>query len=485
MNAPGEIVERMSRSARPELFDGIAQPEVLISLVLANLMSPSLWEFATRIQEHVNRQNPGRRSDADVLRQVQDYVNAHLYHMAPLEVDDLWGLAPLDEERARLGAARVDYAVDSIVNHLEALRAVGALHPNQDIVPVIRNGLFPQYEYSIVDVIHAHCRHLQRTKHKPFGITSCADETILICALAVALRLIPFSSIVLMGAPVHYTALLEVGNETQWINAKKECFDREDWRKLVFEAEGKVDPDAIQQTFDARADLDRVITPCGEAIFPERRSTVAQQDLENILNGIEAFFGTRLRQLAGIAPGSIGYDAPEIPKHAMLEIDRAQDADTTRQAVHALTGQYPGTAIEQSLYGYRDLSVRHPEAYLVAASRGRRLRSVAAGCRSIDEAIGQVRAIAGNESIFGDADRIALPDEVILFGTGTARDKSLLLLGLIVLAEAIPAAIKRDCEVVLTEGQSYVRTGPDWWMADRWEKACPPAEPAVVRWTGG
>jgi hypothetical protein len=47
--------------------------------------------------------------------------------------------------------------------------------------------------------------------------------------------------------------------------------------------------------------------------------------------------------------------------------------------------------------------------------------------RTLDDAIVYVEAIPGRESIFNDADRIAMPDEVIRLQTGTERDRELLL----------------------------------------------------------
>ncbi|HEY1300113.1 MAG TPA: hypothetical protein VGF07_06425 [Stellaceae bacterium] len=45
----------------------------------------------------------------------------------------------------------------------------------------------------------------------------------------------------------------------------------------------------------------------------------------------------------------------------------------------------------------------------------------------IEDALRAVTAIAGNASVFDDPDRIAMPDETLRFGTGTDRDKDLLL----------------------------------------------------------
>jgi hypothetical protein len=46
--------------------------------------------------------------------------------------------------------------------------------------------------------------------------------------------------------------------------------------------------------------------------------------------------------------------------------------------------------------------------------------------RSYQEVIALIRQIEGTESIFGDRDRIAMPDETLELGTGTDRDKALL-----------------------------------------------------------
>ena len=42
-------------------------------------------------------------------------------------------------------------------------------------------------------------------------------------------------------------------------------------------------------------------------------------------------------------------------------------------------------------------------------------------------ALAIVKSITGHESIFGSRDRIAMPDETLLFNTGNDRDRALLL----------------------------------------------------------
>jgi hypothetical protein len=76
---------------------------------------------------------------------------------------------------------------------------------------------------------------------------------------------------------------------------------------------------------------------------------------------------------------------------------------------------------------------------------------------SVDDALRAVEAIAGNASVFDDPNRIAMPDETLRFGTGTDRDKALLLHVLLehLLGGSDPAASR--LETLFTDAGSYVR----------------------------
>ena len=70
-----------------------------------------------------------------------------------------------------------------------------------------------------------------------------------------------------------------------------------------------------------------------------------------------------------------------------------------------------------------------------------------------------VTAIGGTESIFEDRNRIAMPDETARFGTGTIRDKALLLH---VLLERVLGAERLagiGIETLFSETDSFVRGG--------------------------
>src|SRR5262249_24558273 len=66
-------------------------------------------------------------------------------------------------------------------------------------------------------------------------------------------------------------------------------------------------------------------------------------------------------------------------------------------------------------------------------------------------------SVAGNESIFENPDRIAMPDETVRLGTGTDRDKALLMHVLLEHALAADDQGRRSLETLFTDAGSFVR----------------------------
>ena len=186
MNDDQEKTRRLSLAARPALLETACEPDLLMAMVLANLMSPSLWEFRDKIHRRCAEkgEDPPESHERIVMEEIHDYMNKHLFHVSPVEIQEIWGCVDLEEERRRLGAEHVDHAMNSVRLGAETRRELGILTEKQS-VPSSAHGLgrFPDYEYSIIDLIEAHRKHLRRKKHKPIGITSCADEAVLSASL--------------------------------------------------------------------------------------------------------------------------------------------------------------------------------------------------------------------------------------------------------------------------------------------------------------
>ena len=165
-------IHDLSLVVRPTLFDAVKRPETLIAMVLANLMSPALWQFCDNIRHRLKAQNPdSENTETVMIREIQRYVNKHLFHLAPLDLENIWGLLDLDEERRRVGPETVDYAVNSILRNFERRVTQGILTDRQRVAPLVEQGKFPEYEYSNIDVILAHGPHLGRQRSPSFETT--------------------------------------------------------------------------------------------------------------------------------------------------------------------------------------------------------------------------------------------------------------------------------------------------------------------------
>ena len=456
-----ERIRRLSRAARPSLLEAACEPDLLAAMVLANLMSPSLWDFRDKIRRRTARAKEGPPDEhvRIAMREIHDYLDKHLFHVSPPDVEAMWGLLDLDEERERLGAEQVDYAMDVIRSCMEARRERGILTEKQNIFALMDAGRFPDYEYSTLDLIRAHRRHLKRKKHKPIGVTSCADEAVLSASLAWAEGHISLSSLIIFGSPHHYGALVNHRGHVYWFNGKREYFDAEAWSGIC----NPGDPAGVQDAFEATAQgFDRIITPFGVHKFYANESTLDPKRLGQTHETLVRFFGSELKQMADARKQDIRFLPNPMENISLEALDQAGDAASARTILKGLAHTHPGTTLELARYAFRDLWVEHPQAYLEAATRGHLTRQRAAGITSVEEGLDVVRGIAGEDSIFDDPDRIAMPDEALLFGTGTHRDKALLLYTLLLHAPFPGADKKERMRLVFTERDAYVGYGDTW-----------------------
>lgn len=398
-------------------------------------------------------------------------------HLLPLDIEDIWGDLDLAEERARLGDRCIDDAAKVLAEEMSSRQAHGEAMARLDVRPLLERGVFPDYAYSTVDVLRAERRILHRKKHKPLGITCCAEEAVLICSLGAVLHGIPLDELVIFGSVGHYTAFLPHGDDTCWFNGKREYFLRQTWAEQAARQGGS------QNAFDARlASFDRIIASSGCHLLRDGLCTMGPGRLEAIEAALTAFFGLELRQLAAARTHPRHDQAGPLRAVSLAALDRVRDVDELCSTLRALAADHPGTILEAALYAFRDLDVRHPEAYLRAALRGRKARrAAAADFGGLDDAIACVQAIEGALSIFGTRERISLPDEVLTLRTGCDRDKALLLYALLQHAPRIGPADKEHAELLLTEDDSFVRTGDRYLSTRTFEPAVRVEAPAVLR----
>ncbi len=441
------MIKHLYRAVRPSIFDVAATPELAFAILLANLMSPRLWELSDTIRH---------RPAEDKMAALHDYVNSHFKHVLQQDIIESWGTFVLDEERERVGADIIDPALEVILASQEKRRELGLLPKEGDISDLISQGLFPAYFYSTIDEAAACRRLLGRRKHKPIGLTNCLDEAAIIGALlCLFVGDIP-QNLCFFGSAYHYSTFLAAAPNSIWFNGKKDYFSQSDWR---YHADNGT-RDSGQGYFDTLLFVaDRLITPSGHFLFADRVSTSPQPELESVAASLVDFFGVELRQMANLSNlADVRYrieSMPVTPAAAFVP----EGAVATQARIRQLAVAHPNSIAAAALYCFRSFSVPDSHPYLKAACRSLDSHHSVPRVASIEEACARTASVAGTESIFEDRGRIAMPDEVLHYGTGTDRDKALLLYALLAEMTGSNAPKPQSLSIHFTDAASYV-AGP-------------------------
>ena len=452
----------ITQAVRPTLFSATARPELIIAVLYTHLMSERLWQFAGEISKSSGKPSSGEAL-AKRMAKVHQFVNGRFYHAPPMEFARLWGLHERENIKDREDLDANDYAMDILARGFRRREEMSSWAPL--LLEFLEMGLFPEYVYPTMDVVLAHGALLRHLPSHPLGMTSCVDECILIAALALATQSCGLDDILFLGSPFHYSLFIfPEGSEGFWFNAKRELFDESGWRSLC--RDGSIT--AKREAFESRMLIfDRLITPRGYCVFPKRRITLTTE---------------RLKVLVERLSGFLGLD----PEQMLPEFDQClEDAKTSENGeTRIIEGPYTSGAaiIEQldtlitenadpvalaSRYAFRSLDVPNPEAYVKAALSGYETYIRAAEVSDLDDALAMVRNIPGTVSILHGPERVALPDEVLLFQTASDDERVLLLYTLLMHSPAFSEVEKADIRVASGSRPWMARcgrrnfTGPD------------------------
>ncbi len=457
-NAPtvSPRIETLSRAANPALFEAAIDPQLLTVLMLANLMSPTLWQLKNKVLARARARyaNEEELQQTHITLEMLAYVNHHFTHDYPMSTAKKVGVTDLSAIRQRLGAQGVDYALDVITRHFKRRDEQGLLTPDLDIFPVLEQDKFPIFNYSTIDGLRAMRRLLGQKKHKPMGVTICADEATLVATLANLLHGVSFRDIFLLGTPAHYTTFLHKDGARFWCNGKPEYFDQAAWQSLCADPT-VTNPDA---EFSRRLPfLDRIVSPLGSLFLVSRECSIPKGAFQDFRDESRAFFGCVLKPLENAVEAGISYLPSDAAFDGLQSLDHLTSAAEAHAVLSDLAERGRLSVFDQAFYCARELQVAFPGAYLAAALHGPKLCDAAASVRSVEDAIGVVAKITGTDAVLGDRNRLALPDEVILFKTGDDVDRGLLLFSLLLSSTAISARDKSEAEFVVTDKSSYCR----------------------------
>jgi hypothetical protein len=448
--------EQYRAAIAPNIFDAYADTNFLLPLVLGNLLSTKLWDFSLKIQAKLEKNTheesfstPLAEDPLRQIREIQKQLDRHFKHLNSGVVSSTFGELNLVDERQRLGTRLVDEAVNRIEQTF-LLRLREQTMPAEavdSLLNQIEHQRFPAYFYKNCDVVFANRKLTGSGSNAPLGVTSCLDEIAIFAAVVMTMPEVNIERIISLASAAHYSAFgWTKQGEAWWLYGKNKLMSQTEWRALV-EQQYKGNAQAAFDYF--LGDMDRIICSSGVFDLKSGETEIPGALTTEIVHQLDCFFGVRLSQLttALALPVVRISESPLMP--VLRELLHGHCLEQTRQRL--ITEQTPD--VLPALYSYRSLAVPDILPYLETARHQPLAKARAQEMKSYAQIMALIRQIEGTESIFGDRDRIAMPDETLMLGTGTDRDKALLAH---VMLEHIRQSHQDPILTILTSTDSYV-----------------------------
>lgn len=455
-------LESLSVAVAPDLFDVLFDSELIATLCMSDLLSTALWAQVDRIRAELGSQqlksSLGVADVPPIISAIQKYINKRFTHLNPTDVAAIYGFTDLKQESMRFPAGRFKDLLQDLQRFFllfsaqrEPLGAVGL-----QILSWLDNQQFPAYFYLNVDLINAHKNLTGHAIKTPNGLTSCLDESALFIAMALVLpKAGELRALMVMSSVSHYSAFgySETG-QRWWFNGKNQLYSQSDWKKFTAE---QFHGDA-QASFDSLfGNFSKITTVSGAFDFSTGACSIPDAYLDEYIQEMKAFFGLSLRQVRQALANKRASTAES--SQAMFLRDLI--GLPSRQALKDRLLQRGDLCARKVFYSYRSLKVVDLRPYLMHARRNPQAKALALQAATRDALLDIVRNLPGEQSVFQDRDRIAMPDETLRLKTGTDRDKGLLLH---VLFEHYLSARQQSAQIetVCTVQDTYVRVDQHW-----------------------
>jgi hypothetical protein len=394
----------LRRAVSPNLFTTTLHPEFIPALVAAHLMTPCLWEWAEKCMHGVDTSDP-----TAAFRAIQRFLNRNFYHATGEDFAAVWGLQETRHLRELEEREASDYAMGLMEG---ILSSVGDQHPwTLPLIPLLQDGLFPLYVYGTADVLRAHSRRIGK---RQLGVTSCLDECVLAAALAIVAGVGRWEDMIFVGSPLHYTVFFPTSAGTVWLNAKREFFTETEWQR-----DAGSEPESARRLMDKLLVADRLIGGCGLAVFPKSMAAGDCVKVDWAVTLVERFAGGKIPWLHPLAD----YGDPK--RFDGWEAVSGNSAEAVRAAVFERARKGGAPLLEATLYIVRDPDFCDPELILEAARSNFHTYLRSAAVTSPEEISALVEAVPGRVSFLGPTGRMALPDEMIAFGTASEVEREL------------------------------------------------------------
>ena len=384
-------------------------PELMYSLVLANILSPRLWRWRDlEWFEGIREMRPKKR-----LQHLRQHIMDNYTFNLDLET---WGLTNQARELARFAPfldpaeiaasnALFGYHGDAYYYDIDIRRHFGLDKYSTDVIPY--------WKTETIEAMDA----FRRKEGHAVGAGECVSLAGLYAAAAFVVCGFPLESIYLMATPLHSQNFIDV--DTGILTNNRRLVTRAMWSNgtvISCQARRALEHERVTIVSHCSGYIhllytEATISPSAYAHFAER--------LNAFLAPPEDAADRRLVVPRLPDASRVAFRSDDEPLDLTPDMDYAEVSARLR----GLRGANRAAALAP--YAGHELGETEPAPFAKAALERSPVSKAALGESDADTAIARIAAL-GDESIYDGTSRLAQPDEVWNFGTGDGLEKCLL-----------------------------------------------------------
>ena len=384
-------------------------PELMYSLVLANILSPRLWRWRDlEWFDGIREMLPKKR-----LQRLRQHIMDNYTFNLDLET---WGLTRQEVELARFAPflspeeiarsnALFGYHGDAYYYDIDIRRHFGLDKYGSEVIPY--------WKTETVEAMDA----FRRKEGHAVGAGECVSLAGLYAAAAFVVCGLPLESIYLMATPLHSQNFIDV--DTGILTNNRRLVTRAMW------ANGTV----ISRQARRALEHERVTIVSHASGFIHLLHRVATID-----PAVYSSFSAKLRAFLDPPEGAADMRRvePRLPDAARVEFDRsdaplgiAPEMSYAEVSDRIAARRADNHAAALAPYAAHDLGSCEPEPFVAAALGRSPVSKAALSGLPPEEVLRRIAALSG-ESIYDGPDRVAQPDEAWNFGCADGLEKCLL-----------------------------------------------------------
>ena len=384
-------------------------PELMYSLVLANILSPRLWEWRNLAWfDGIREMRPKKR-----LQRLRQHIMDNYTFNLDLET---WGLTTRQHELARFAPflspdeisksnALFGYHGDAYYYDIDIRRHFGLDKYTSDTIPY--------WKTETVEAMDA----FRRKPGHAVGAGECVSLAGLYAAAAFVVCGLPLDSIYLMATPLHSQNFLDV--DTGILTNNRRLVTRAMW------SNGTVISQQARRALEhERVTIVSHATGYIHLLYPE--ATISPSAYADFAAKLDAFLvppqdaADQRRVTPRLPdPARVRFLPPDTPLDLTPEMDYAEIADRLR----ALRATNRTAALAP--YAGHELGETEAAPFVKAALERSPVSKAAFGAANVPSVLSRIAAL-GDESIYDGPSRLAQPDETWNYGTGDGLEKCLL-----------------------------------------------------------